>query len=204
MITSLLSRIQQPTRVSLGALILANLVPVFGVLFLGWDLFLLMLLYWMESAVVGFYTVLRIVKIARIFAILFIPFFIFHYGAFMTVHLAFILSLFGSGGDDIPIPPFSPVFLSDVPLGIWFALLSLFVSHGVSFVRNFMGSREFQLTNTAKQMAMPYRRIVVMHLTIIFGGWFILVVGAPIGALIIMIFLKIFFDARAHIREHTI
>ena len=35
------------------ALIAANLVPVYGVLFWGWDLFGLMVLYWVETAIIG-------------------------------------------------------------------------------------------------------------------------------------------------------
>src|SRR5204863_10015123 len=41
------------------ALIGANLVPLAGVLFFGWDLSSVMVLFWAESGVIGFYTALK-------------------------------------------------------------------------------------------------------------------------------------------------
>jgi hypothetical protein len=51
-------------------------------------------------------------------------------------------------------------------------------------------------------MKEPYRRIVVMHITIIFGGWFILALGAPAWALVLLVGLKTGVDLAAHRREH--
>ena len=39
--------------------------------------------------------------------------------------------------------------------------------------------------------------------TIIFGGWIILALGAPVLALVLLIVLKIVSDARAHHKEHA-
>ena len=52
-------------------------------------------------------------------------------------------------------------------------------------------------------MMAPYGRIILMHVTIIFGGWLILALGAPILALVLLIGLKIVSDARAHHKEHA-
>ena len=41
-----------------------------------------------------------------------------------------------------------------------------------------------------------------MHLTLIFGGWIILLIGMPIGALVVLVLLKTAVDLRAHQREH--
>ena len=49
-------------RASSLVLILANLVPVIGVLLLEWDVLSLLLLYWTESVVIG------VMNVARIFA----------------------------------------------------------------------------------------------------------------------------------------
>ena len=42
------------------ALLLANLIPVFGVLYLDWDVGSIIVLYWAENLVIGFYTILKI------------------------------------------------------------------------------------------------------------------------------------------------
>ena len=96
---------------SIISLIIVNLVAIFGVLFLNWSLFLVLLLYWMESFVIGFFTVIKILisptlqensitlqrysitqkRILRvILKIIFIPFFMLHYGGFMIGHLIFV------------------------------------------------------------------------------------------------------------------
>jgi hypothetical protein len=41
------------------ALILVNLIPVFGVLFLDWKVFPIIFLYWAENVCIGFYSVLK-------------------------------------------------------------------------------------------------------------------------------------------------
>jgi len=38
---------------SLAALVIANAIPLVGVLFLGWTVFPLVFLYWLENVVVG-------------------------------------------------------------------------------------------------------------------------------------------------------
>src|SRR4051794_13280890 len=44
---------------SVIALVLANLVPVFGVLVLHWEVFPLMFLFWSENVIVGVFNVLK-------------------------------------------------------------------------------------------------------------------------------------------------
>ena len=44
---------------SLIVLIAANLVPIYGVVFLGWEVFPLLLLFWLENLIIGMYNVLK-------------------------------------------------------------------------------------------------------------------------------------------------
>ena len=46
-------------------LIAANLVPLVGVIFWDWDAFVLLMLYWLETAVIAFWTVVRIATLPR-------------------------------------------------------------------------------------------------------------------------------------------
>ena len=52
-------------------------------------------------------------------------------------------------------------------------------------------------------MSDPYKRIFVMHLTVIFGGFIVLLLETPLAALLLLILLKIYADARAHRHQHT-
>ena len=76
------------------ALVVANLVPLVGVLFFGWDLGSIMVLYWVESGVIAFYTVLKIAIVGKLAAIVAVPFFVGHFGGFMIAHFLFIYALF--------------------------------------------------------------------------------------------------------------
>ena len=95
-------------------LIAANLVPLVGVLLWGWDAFVLLVLYWLETAVIAFWTIVRIAITPRnaLGDIKFqgsdkpgaplglALFFTLHAGIFMGVHFSFCgscLPAHGSG-----------------------------------------------------------------------------------------------------------
>ena len=46
-------------------LLAANAMPLLGVLYWGWDVFVLLMLYWLETAVIGFWMIARIFRRAR-------------------------------------------------------------------------------------------------------------------------------------------
>ena len=47
-------------RVSLALLVVANLLPLVGVLFWDWDVFFLLLLFWCENVIIGLFGIARI------------------------------------------------------------------------------------------------------------------------------------------------
>lgn len=182
------------------ALIVANLVPLAGVWLLGWDIGEIMLLYWAESGIIGFFNLLKMAVVGGWATLFFGPFFVGHYGAFMAGHLLFIYIFFVQGlpvkGGDIAVSEVTDRFLA-----LWPALLALAVSHGISFRSNFIGKREFADTTIQKQMAEPYSRIIIMHLTIIFGGFVVMGLGSSLPALLLLMGAKIGADLRAHARQ---
>ena len=86
---------------------------------------------------------------------------------------------------------------------LWLSLAGLFISHGVSFVNNFLGRREYVGTTMKALMIAPYNRIVVMQLALIFGGWIILLLKTPVGALALLVLFKTALDFMAHRKEHA-
>lgn len=186
---------------SLLFLVLANLVPLFGLVFLSWDLFAIIFFYWAENIVIGFYNVVKIITTAvyeknkktknqpTVIQYAFITgLFTFHYGMFTFVHGLFIGALFGPSNISINILITSIIFL--------------FVSHGASYLINFIGKEEYKKISVGTLFTQPYKRIVVVHLTIIFGGGVAKILGIPIWSLVVMILLKILLDASAHTKEH--
>ena len=196
------------TSASVLALLLANLVPLVGVVGLGWDLGEVMVLFWAESGIIGFYSLLRLCYVAGWTAVVLGPFFLAHFGGFMAGHFIFIYALFIQGVESdgtIAGGGEAGVFetLTDVFVPLSPALVALFFSHGVSFFTNFLRRREYVGRNPSDQMKEPYKRVVVMHVTIIFGGWVILALGTPVWALILLLGLKTAVDLRAHRKEHS-
>jgi hypothetical protein len=183
-------------------LIIANLVPLAGTVFLGWNLSDVMVLYWAESAVIGFFNVCKMAVIGRWGVLLTGPFFIGHFGGFMAVHFLFIYTLFVKGLEGGESSAGNLDEVAQLFVNLWPALLALFLSHAFSFYRNFLGRNEYRGRTMRKQMSEPYSRIIFMHLVIIFGGGLSLFLGEPAPVLLIVIGLKIIFDVKAHLKEH--
>ncbi|MBN2592164.1 MAG: hypothetical protein JXA81_01555 [Sedimentisphaerales bacterium] len=192
-------------------------------MFLGWNAFYVVLLYWTENIVIGFYNVLKMVlaavphPIAHLGKLFLIPFFIVHYGGFTAIHGFFVLALFHDGGQGPPMGRMDwPCFLvfvqmlfnvvkymySVVPSQVRLAVLALFVSHGVSFVQNYLLKREYTTARPDKLMGSPYGRVVVMHIAIIAGGFLTMVAGSPAPLLVVLVGLKTILDVNLHNREH--
>ena len=267
------------------ALLIANAIPIVGVLFFGWSLITILVLYWVENGIVGFWNIPKIalakgsilpplppempLSAARaatlsdeqaaalqeawqrarelqaqglaaagstpvLSRLSLIPraglsiFFLVHYGIFWVVHGIFVFTLpmfstFGAGassggagcnGQIFPEPgeiqgaigaavscassPFGEIAWGSVLIGA----AALFLSHGASFLLNYLGSGEYLRTSAPRQMMSAYGRVIVLHLTILFGGFVIAILGAPIGALLILVGLKTAFDLGLHRREH--
>lgn len=181
-------------------LIAANLVPLAGVLFAGWDVGDLMLLFWAESAVIGLYNLLKMARVAGLGILFLGPFFVAHYGGFMAVHLLFIYTLFingANGGTDVPLPVVLQDFFAMLP-----ALVGFVISHGVSYSQNFLGRREYLGRDGQAQMGQPYKRIIIMHITIIFGGFMVMGLESALPALLLLITMKLGADLYAHLHEH--
>lgn len=118
----------------------------------------------------------------------------------MAVHFLFLYGLFIEGPQSMSDPDLATVgrLLGD----LWPALTALFLSHAYSFFANFLGRREHVGRTLQQQMAEPYARIVLMHVTLIFGGMLVMMIGEPAPVLAGVIALKMAFDLRAHLREH--
>ncbi len=203
-------------RVSLAVLVLVNLLPLGGVLFFGWDVAALVILYWSENLVLGFYTLLKMLVTSPLGGLGRGLFFTIHYGGFCAVHGVFILLMLVDGEfDPMPAEPW-PLFLvfpqllvnvvlqvlSFAPREWLFAFAALVISHGVSFVANFLLGGERDKLSPRDLMGAPYGRIVVLHLAVILGGFGTMALGQPVAMLVALVVLKLGLDIKLHLREH--
>ena len=65
-----------------------------------------------------------------------------------------------------------------------------------------MGKREFENATTEQLMQQPYKRIVLLHVAIIAGGFAVMLLGPPLPLLVLIVIGKIALDIHLHRREH--
>lgn len=211
-------------RLPLAALVVANLIPLVGVIGFGWRVYDLVLVYWLENLVIGFWGILKILTasapegaggswIGRVFLSLF---FCVHYGGFCAVHGVFLLTFFGRGeADSLMSNPtwFGPLIfvelLVSVVRAVWegspresgMVVAALMMSHGASFVMNYLLGGERAAMTSKQAMAAPYVRIVIMHVTVLVGGALIALAGSPLAMLALLVVMKTAVDVHFHRRE---
>jgi len=209
-------------RLPTVVLVLANLLPLYGVLWGDWDAGLLIVLYWAENLIIGFYSLLKILlakgSLGALIGNLFMGFFFcLHYGGFVGVHGMFLMEFVPLSEDKLEMGnltwPGHLVFLemlsrvvnylfSHMTPMMEIAFLVLFISHGISFVFNYLLRQEFRYTTAKNMMGSPYARIVVMHITLIVGAAFAAGMGSPLPLLVVMVLMKIGMDVGLHLWSH--
>ena len=179
-----------PLASSTLALVAANLVPIGGV--------------------IGVVTVLKMLSLPPrepgrgSGRGLIVPLFLFHYGAFMFGHGVFLVVVFAAQRPDglEGREAFERIVDQMLDPGVFWAALGLAVSHGWSFVTNYLRGPERQAASLKHLMMAPYGRIILLHLFIIGGAWVTLRFGSPIGLLLLFVGMKTIVDLLAHTHEH--
>jgi len=194
-------------RVSLVLLVIANLLPLAGVFLWDWDVFLLLLLFWCENVIIGLFGIARLIVASNSDTIresVFQPlFFLVHYGGFMFGHFMVLFSLYSNHIDELGTRAEPADYYRLVAEHLnWLAVAAMFVSHGWSFVENYMGRSEHERLSPMGAMALPYKRMVITHVALILGGFFLIRNDQPLGGLVVLVLLKIALDVTFHRREH--
>ncbi len=209
-------------KFSLLALLVANLVPLIGVLFFAWDLVLVLALFWIENIIIGVFNLLKMLLVAvrnNVLKSLFLSaFFILHYGIFTAAHGQLLANVLGlsdkvAWNSDFAdqFGPFSLFFGAADLLAYFVALYSpvillgifgLVLSHSVSFIENFILKGAMFTQTSDKLMGRPYKHIIVMHAGLMLGAIVMQKFGSSIWLLAILVGLKIAVDFVMHKRRH--
>jgi len=204
-------------------MIAANITPLIGIILYGWNPFIILFIYWFESAVIGFFNILKMLTSGAVQEKKFSPgdftiacflsaFFTVHYGMFMFVHGIFLtvfyfmftdISLLDSVFNDFN---FSFIFGGFLPEDFTvlafieselFPMASLLVYHIIYFFAGFIFTGEFDENRAQDYMMRPYKRIVIMQLTIILGAFALFLSGFKSTAFIVIwIIMKILGDLK--------
>jgi len=206
-------------RPSAVVLILANSVALAGVIWLDWRVFDVLMLYWAENVVIGIVNVLRMLtcrpsimmrrpssRPASGTHLLRIPFFALHYGMFCFGHYTAVVALFGNETgvalytDQVFGAPLTHLWQSPLTIGV----AAIVSSHLASFFFNYLGAGEYRRTNLQQLMRRPYGRIIVLHVSVIAGGFLVSVLGNPTWMIAVLIVVKSVIDLRMHEKERQV
>ena len=201
------------------ALLVGNLLPIVGVVLWDWDVLSIVTLYWSENLILGGIMLLKMGYLSGVKALPNILFFLVHYGAFCAGHGIFITEFFGGGdsviggSDALPgvasdpglfttfTAPVQAIFGSASSLW-WWAFFALAASHLVSFLLNWIGQGEHRVETKGSLMVAPYRRLMVLHITVLLGGIAVTELGSPVYLVVVLVLVKIAIDLVMHQREH--
>lgn len=195
-------------------LVVANLLPLYGVLFLDWPVFPLVVLFWMETVLIGVLNVLRMLC-AKPFnpwlwfpKVFLVPFFCVHYGMFTIGTGILVFALFG-GAKYVDLPEYATLrpdaavhALMPEFEKVWLPSAALAASHLFSFFWNYLGRGEFRRARLLGLMLAPYLRVIALQLTIFLVAFGAMRLGSPLWALLPLLGVKIGIDLHAHLKEH--
>jgi hypothetical protein len=185
---------------SIGSLILANAVPILGVLFFHWSLFHILFLYWAESGVIGVYTVLKLIRINVLQGLGYSLLFLMQCSFFLGLHLVLLMFLYGPEyTPHTMIPPASVIV--PVLYSLRFAIFLLFVSHGTEFVKEFLGKREYLGANGVFTMMRPFARIAILQLVLVVGSFLVASLHQPVMGLVLLVVIKTVIEVFSFLRK---
>lgn len=188
----------------------ANLVPAACVFLFGWSAGILILLYWIETIVIGLFHALKLLvtglaqgRSGLYVSVFLTPFFIVHYGLFCLGHGVFALLYltveraggWTAGGFET-LAADTPAFLLAqdgfvISLGVMVAL------QAIDFGR-WLLARGWRGADGRALMVEPYGRIITLHVTLLATAFVMAALGSPkLGAVLLAIFKTLFEGAMA-------
>lgn len=185
---------------SFWVLIFSNSATIVLAVVEAWSLITIMMVYWVQSCIIGFFNVARIMALKKFSTDGFymngksvLPtektkrstasFFALHYGFFHVLYAVFLF--YGLEGVNVYY-----IFLG----GIVF-----FFDHFFSFRYN-KERDEKKITNIGRLMFFPYARVIPMHVVLLVVRFF----SSEAGPLVLFLGLKTAADALMHVVEHRL
>lgn len=219
-------------RIAALALVLANVVIVALTLREQWGFLQILYVIWFEALVIGAYNVLKMFVVfawgnpfgswigfanrasAAFCGLAAIVFFVVKFSGFALGMGFFLLVLpawltqsesgqrLGDSGQFELITQALKAVASGLPV----ILLALVASHGVSFVVNFLGRREYQRTNIVVLVFWPYARMALVMVVMVIAGLVAAVapiLGRTTMFAVTVVLLKVLADLASHAFEHS-
>ncbi|OPY37482.1 MAG: hypothetical protein A4E35_01398 [Methanoregula sp. PtaU1.Bin051] len=203
------------------SLLFANLTTIVFAIAGHWNAATVMFIYWAQSGIIGIFTVASLLsadiaalrsdmvksqienggsgdvspRFVRFYTFLLAGFFALHYGLFHWAYFSFIVDTGLFGAVDFSNPE------------ILIACLFFFINHLFSYF--YHRKDEWRGAGfVTEEFFRPYRRIIPMHLTIIFGSIIVFAltmtgIEATMPVMVLFLLLKTYADLGAHMNKHS-
>jgi hypothetical protein len=170
-------------------LLLSNIPALIGLLFYGWEIKEGVILYWLETMVIGLFSILKtsIAKIApeitdwlskygkaalfiyKTFITLMIAILVGVYALVTGAAVGFMMFLIDYGCHELPdgITPLEYLYSQISTQNIWLALKIIILSHVVSFLINFIINKEYRKNQDRQQVEILGRRVSAILLPVV-------------------------------------
>ena len=199
-------------------MIAVNLIPLWGVWFMGWDAKQIFLVYCLETIIIGCYNLLQMWLITLfkkkdewtngtstkfVSGYFFILFFLIHYGIFVIVQMGIFIAVSGIPG--LQWGPLGAIefvgHLQKYLSGYAEWLLAFFtIAYGIGILKDFVMSGDYKTISLSQQMFAPYGRIFIQQFVVILGSFFILFGGGKIFILIFVL-VKIYVECFVNFKK---
>ena len=196
-------------------ILISNLFPVLGILFLEWDYLNVVFLYIIETVWIGLINIVRLSLTTdyfhksqktgqieylnqdsetkpgqRKFIKIFVPvFFLFHYMAFVAIQTFLVVALIGQ----LDRESFHNILSIDFVLN---AIVILGVHVWIFKKNEYDTKKVFEPLDLKKAMAQPYKRIFIQQFFVILGSFLFLLFGFPPILAIVLIAIKLAVDLK--------
>jgi len=206
-------------RSALWLLMAVNLAPLAGVLLWDWRVQDVVVLYWIETVIVGALNVLRILgrtpdveailargravptalqegPSLRLLQVAAATMYVVHFGVFCCLLGWILTEIFRIRG--LPMEILART-LHDRPM--LFAILAIAASHVYTFLRNYIGKREYRQVDPGEVELRSYRRIGLLMAFIMLGALALTVFDSPLVLIALFVALKMRIDWLAQTEE---
>jgi len=196
------------------AMLIGNLLPLYGVFFQGWDVFSVFFIYWFETVVIGVFMVSKILirplldknPLGLLGGFFNAGFFTVHYGMFCFAHFSILLALFYEGSldtsivDDSVLSAYGFVKTLAGGSGLYWAVIGIIAAELIRSIfalkdRERKSGRKISSRDAlGEDIRGPYGRIIILHISLIVGGFLVQSMGSQIWGLALLVGLKMLFD----------
>lgn len=192
-------------RPPIVSLVGANLVPVAGVVFADWDVFPIVLFYWLENLAIALFSIAGIVwaerakiseKVESILGTV-LMFTIFQLLLALLILFVFARDLLSLGPEDL-MSRLSEMYGAGLLIGI----IALFASHAVAFFENYVMSLEYKQASAGALMGKAILSVVLMHVVVGLGAFVLDRMDSPSALLVLLVLAKVAMDVFSELRAH--